>query len=131
MANERKFDIYERALEFAAKVAKFIERLPHTIVVIEYSKQLVKASGSIGANTEEADGTLTRKDFVNKMGIARREARESRHWLRLIKMTQVIKNQQDGKELDWLINEAKELLLILSSIIKKTQENNLKFDIGD
>ncbi|MBI5873177.1 MAG: four helix bundle protein [Candidatus Omnitrophica bacterium] len=131
MTNNKKFDIYERALEFAARTAKFIERLPKGIAAIEYSRQLIRASGSIGANMEEADGALTRKDFINKMGISRRESRESRHWLRLIKATQVIKEQEAGKELDWLLGESKELLLIVSSIIRKTQENNLKFDIGD
>ena len=124
MDKNKKFDIYERALEFAARVATFIEKLPKGIAAIEYSKQLIRASGSVGSNIEEADGALTRKDFVNKMGISRRESRESRHWLRLIKKTQFIKNQEDGKELDWLINEAKEILLIVSSIIRNTQENS-------
>lgn len=131
MTNDRKFDIYERALEFATKVAKFIEKLPKSIAAIEYSRQLIRASGSIGSNMEEADGALTRKDFINKMGISRRESRESRHWLRLIKQVQLVRGQEDEKELDRLINESKEILLIVSSIIRKTQENTLKIDIGD
>jgi four helix bundle protein len=131
MTKDRKFDIYERTLEFATKVAKFIEKLPKSITAIEYSKQLIRASGSIGSNMEEADGALTKRDFINKMGISRRESRESRHWLRLIKQVRLIKNLEDEKELDWLINESKEILLIVSSIIRKTQENALKVDIGD
>jgi len=71
---------------------------------------------------EEADGAVSRKDFVNKVGIARKEAKESGHWLRLIKKVGLVKLQDQHKEIDWLINEAKELVLILSSIINKTNE---------
>lgn len=131
MTKNKKFDIYERALEFAVKTAHFIDKLPKSAALIEYSRQLIRSSGSIGSNIEEADGALTRKDFINKMGISRRESRESRHWLRLIKATQPSKNDDIEKEIDWLINESKEILLIVSSIIKKTQENNLKLGIGD
>ncbi|MCX6340089.1 MAG: four helix bundle protein [Candidatus Aureabacteria bacterium] len=116
----RKFDIYDRALEFAARVARLISRLDKSQALIEYGKQVIRASGSIGANMEEADGALTRKDFVNKMGIARREARESRHWLRLIKKVDLVREPEDRGELDWQLGEAEELLLILSSIINKT-----------
>ena len=118
---QKKFDIYDRDLEFAARVAKLVDRLPKKQVSFIYGKQVIQASGSVGANIEEADGTLTKKDFVNKMGIARRESRESRHWLRLIKKVELVNNLDDMKELDWQINEAKELMLILSSIINKTQ----------
>lgn len=119
----KKFDIYDRALEFAARVARFVDRLPKTQAALVYGKQLIEASGSIGANIEEADGALTKKDFVNKMGISRRESRESRHWLRLIEKVGLVINQDDKKELDWLIGESTELLLILSSIINKTKRN--------
>jgi four helix bundle protein len=120
MTTGRRFDIYDRALEFAARVARLISRLDKSQALIEYGKQVIRASGSIGANIEEADGALTKKDFVNKMGIARREARESRHWLRLIKKVDLAKVPDDRGELDWQIGEAEELLLILSSIINKT-----------
>lgn len=121
MSNDKKFDIYDRALEFAARVAKSVTKLPKSQMSIVYGKQVVRSSGSVGANIEEADGTLTKKDFVNKMGIARRESRESRHWLRLIKKTELVSHPDDMKELAWQINEAEELMLILSSIINKTR----------
>ena len=122
MTNEKRFDIYDRALGFAVRVAKLIDRLPKSLAVLEYGKQLIKASGSVGANIEEADGALTKKDFINKMGIARRESRESRHWLNLIKKTELINNQEDERELDWQIRESRELMLILSSIINNTKK---------
>lgn len=124
MPNEKKFDIYDRALEFAARVAKLLNKLPKNLCVVEYGKQVIKASGSIGANIEEADGTLTKKDFISKIGIARREARESRHWLRLINKVGLINNPEDTKELSWQMREAEELMLILSSIINKTRRNS-------
>ncbi len=121
MTNEGKFDIYDRAFEFAVRAAKFVEGLPKTPAALEYGKQLIKASGSIGANIAEADGTLTKKDFVNKIGISRRESRESRHWLCLIsRVVDVSDNRK--KELNWQIDEAGQLMLILSSIIKKTKD---------
>jgi len=70
---------------------------------------------------EEADGALSKKDFINKIGIARREAKESRYWLRLIKAIDLNSNADFVKELDWLIREGEEPKLILSSIINKTR----------
>jgi four helix bundle protein len=121
---DKKYDIYDRAFGFAVRVVKFLDKLPKNTVLIEYSRQLIRASGSIGANLEEADGALTRKDFLNKIGIARRESREAKHWLRLIESVIIIKDSVDQKELKWLINESTEILLILSSIIRNTEKNN-------
>ena len=122
MSNGKKYDIYDRAFKFAVSVAKFLEMLPKRTALIEYSRQLIKSSGSIGANISEADGALTKKDFINKMGIARREAKESKHWLTLIKAVGSFKDESLKKELDWLITESTEILLILSSIIKNTNK---------
>ena len=120
MPNNKNYDIYARAFGFAVKVANFLETLSKQTVFIEYSRQLIKSSGSIGANISEADGALTKRDFVNKMGIARREAKESRHWLKLIEAIGSFKNEGTKKELSWLINESTEILLNLSTIITNT-----------
>ncbi len=117
----KKYNIRERALEFAARVAKFTNKLPHNQAAIEYGKQLIRASASIGANIEEADGTLSKKDFVNKMAIGRRESRESKYWLQLIEKTDLINNPSNITELNWLAKEAEELMLILSAIINKSK----------
>ena len=122
MANEKKYDIYDRAIEFAARAALFVNKLPQTQTAIVYGRQLIESSSSIGANIEEADGTLTKKDFINKLGISRRESRESRYWLRLIGKVRLVFEHQDLEELECLIGEATELLLILSSIINKTKK---------
>lgn len=123
MRNQMKsnYDIYDRSLKFATKVAKLVDRLPKTLAIVEYSRQLIRSSGSVGANLEVADGTLTKKDFVSKIGISRREAKESRHWLRLIKDLDVVRSPVDIQDLERLLSEAYELASILSSIIKKTK----------
>lgn len=124
MGEKKDFDIYDRAFKFAVRTAKIIDQLPLTQTTREYSKQLIRASGSIGANLEEADGALTRKDFINKIGISRREARESRHWLKLLEATVNCANKTIEDEIRWLINESKEIMLILSSIIRNTKDSD-------
>ena len=116
-----KFDIKDRSLEFAVRAARFIDKLPRKQSALEYGKQLIRSSASIGANIEEADGALSKKDFVNKIGISRREAKESGYWLQLIKKVELV-GQGEDQELDWLINESNELKLILSAIINSTNK---------
>ncbi|MFC1767127.1 four helix bundle protein [Candidatus Margulisiibacteriota bacterium] len=119
--SNKKYDIRDRSLEFAARSAALVGRLPRTQAAYEYGKQLIRSSASIGANLEEADGTLSRKDFINKLAIARREARESRYWLTLIGRVGLISDLCRKEELASLTKEAKELMLIISSIINKTK----------
>ena len=123
MTNEKIYDIRERSLRFAVKIVSFIERLPKTIAGYEMGKQLLRAGTSIGANVEEADGAVSKKDFVNKIGIARKEARESNYWLKVIDLSNLLKEQDDNEELKWLLNESKELIKILSSIMGKAKIN--------
>lgn len=122
--SNKKYDIQDRTLEFAARAARFTNTLPKNQASIEYSKQLIRASASIGANIEEADGTLSKRDFVNKIAIGRRESREARYWLFLIQKVGLISNPRFSEEAEWLINEAREIMLILSSIINKTRVIN-------
>ncbi|OGC04804.1 hypothetical protein A2276_02435 [candidate division WOR-1 bacterium RIFOXYA12_FULL_43_27] len=116
-SKSKKYDIKERGLDFAVRVGIFTNKTIKNQATLEYGKQLIRSSGSIGANLEEADGTLTKKDFINKMAIARREARESKYWLRLIQQV----NRLECPELVTLIGEANELVLILSAIINKVK----------
>lgn len=123
MTNERKIDIYERTIKFAVRAAKLVDILPRRQSAFEYGKQLIRASASIGANLQEADGALSRKDFLNKLGISRKEAKETNYWLILIK--EVVKNTSPVylTELNWLLNESREIKLILSKIINNTRAN--------
>lgn len=94
-----------------------IHKLAKTISNIEDGKQLIRSSGSIGANYIEANEKLGNKDLVFRLKIARKEAKESKYWLRLLKEG----NVGFRKELDVLIQEADELRKILSSIVNKTK----------
>ena len=74
--SEKTYDLKERTFKFAQRILDIAEHLLRCKVIQE---QLVKSGTSIGANVEEADGTITKKDFVNKMVISRKEAKETRY----------------------------------------------------
>ena len=112
------YDLEERTFQFAKAVRIFVKILPKTIANIEDGKQLVKASGSVGANYREANESLSKKDFVMRIKICRKEAKESAYWLRLIKETNSLTNADDAKK---LMQEANELKKIFSAILEKSK----------
>lgn len=81
------YDLEERTFQFAKSCAEFIKSLQHTLSTIEYSKQLLRSSASVGANYIEANEALSKKDFLMRVKISRKEAKESCFWLRLINET--------------------------------------------
>jgi len=112
---ERKFDLEERSFLFAKNVRAFAKDLLRSVTSIEDAKQLVRSSGSVGANYIEANESVGKKDFLFRIRIARKEAKESKYWLRLIEAhTASIEKQRAALE-----QEATELMLILSSIMRK------------
>ena len=115
--SKRIYDLEERTYQFAKRVRIFIKNLPNTISNIEDSKQVVRSSGSIGANYIEANESLSKKDFIMRIKICRKESKESAYWLRMIKE---INEQYQKGEIDFLFNEAIELKKIFSSIIEKS-----------
>ena len=78
------------------------------------AKQLIRSGTSIGANMEEADGASSKNDFINKVTIARKEARETVYWLQLIKKAELVHHKDNLLQLDDLINEAGEIKLELA-----------------
>ena len=82
--NSKPYDLEERTFQFAKASRAFVKQLPRTISNVEDVKQFIRASGSIGANYIEANEAIGKRDFVMKIKICRREAKESRYWLRLI-----------------------------------------------
>ncbi|RLB15322.1 MAG: four helix bundle protein, partial [Deltaproteobacteria bacterium] len=86
MKNSKQYDLEDRTLKFTKEVIEFVKNLPRTIANIEIIKQLVRASGSVGANYIEANEALSKKDFAMRIKICRKEAKESRYWLRLIEV---------------------------------------------
>jgi len=116
--NKPVYDLEERTFQFAKAVRIFVKTLPKTIANFEDGKQVVKASGSVGANYREANESLSKKDFLLRMKISRKEAKESAYWLRLIYKTNELKNAGDVQN---LIQEANELKKIFSSILEKSK----------
>ncbi|MEA1956889.1 MAG: four helix bundle protein [Euryarchaeota archaeon] len=115
--NSKRYDLEERTLKFAKEVIKFVKSLPKTIANIEIIKQLVRSSGSVGANYIEANEALSKKDFIMRVKICRKEAKESRYWLKLIEV-----NGEDAeKQRQLLIQEATELMKIFGAILEKTK----------
>jgi len=108
------YDLEERTFQFAKNVRLFIQTLKTTIANIEDAKQVVRSSGSIGANYLEANESLGDKDFKFRVKISRKEAKETVYWLRLINETNDLKNKQIIKN---LIQEALEIKKILSAIL--------------
>jgi len=112
------YDLEERTFQFAKEVRLFIQTLKKTIGNIEDAKQVVRSSGSIGANYIEANESLGDKDFKFRVKISRKEAKETIYWLRLINETNDLKNKQ---LIENLIQEAVEIKKILSAILNNSK----------
>ena len=112
---KRPYDLEERALLFAQQVRAFLKTLPRTYANIEDGRQLIRASAAVGANYIEANEGLSKKDFLLRSKISRREAKELRFFLRLLDTGQSDAAEQQRQV---LIQEATELLPILNAIIR-------------
>ena len=116
--NSKQFNLEDRTFEFAKSVALFVNQLPRNTSNLEYGKQAVDASGSVGANYIEGNEALSKKDFIMRIKISRKEGKESAYWLRLILETNGEKFREEGKR---LFNEAIELKKIFSAILVKSE----------
>jgi len=110
-----KYDLEDRTRLFAEKCRDYIRDLPKTTTNNEYGNQLARASGSPGANYIEANEALSKKDFVMRIKICRKEAKESVFWLRLSQP----RNEKEEDKLV-LIDEAQQLVKIFNSIVEKS-----------
>jgi four helix bundle protein len=119
MKGKQRFDIQERTFEFAVQVVKLVNRLPRTVAGIEIGRQVVRAATSIGSNVEEADAAESKRDFIHKMSIAHKEARETRYWVRIIKAALL-----DDDEVQALIQESDELVRIPYAIVENARRSS-------
>ena len=113
----KRRDLEDRTFRFAESIRSFVKQLPRTISNVEDVRQLIRASGSVAANWIEADEALSKKGFLLRVKICRKEAKESRLFLRLIDAA----TNSSATARDSLATEARELVLIFSSIISKNQ----------
>ena len=115
---KKRYDLEERTFIFTRGVALWCKSLPKDIINIEYIKQVVRSSGSIGANYIEANESLSKKDFAMRIRIARKEAKETIYWLQLLLSLNLgAAHEAEGKR---LLGEATELKKILSAILSKS-----------
>ena len=114
-SNDPKWDLEERTAKFAEEVIIFCQQVRETTITKPIISQLVRSATSIGANYCEADDSESKKDFRHKIAICKKEARETKHWQRLLGKTQIDKREEISKL--WL--ESKELHLIFNAIFQK------------
>lgn len=113
-----KVDITDRTFDFAVNVVKLSHTIPKTPGGYRIGGQIVGSGTSIGANVQEAQNASSKKDFINKMTIALREARETLYWLKILKETDIIIIS------DKILEESESLIKIITTIIKNTKMNN-------
>ena len=111
--------ILNKSFDFAVKAVRVYQKLTIEKKEFVLSKQLLKSGSSIGANIEEAVGGISRKDFIAKMQIAYKEARETKYWLRLLYATDYL----DKTDFESLLSDSEEILKILVSILKTTKND--------
>ncbi|MFH1619843.1 MAG: PorV/PorQ family protein [bacterium] len=116
--NRKRQELRERTYQFGLNIIRFLDMLKKDYVGIEIGRQLLRAGTSVGANMEEGFAAFSRKDFAHCHNIARKEARESKFWLRLLKDS----GRANSEPAVRLIDESEELIKILTSIVKKLQK---------
>ena len=118
---EKKYDLEERTARFAEEIIDLVKKLPRADFNKRMIEQVVGSAGSIGANYCEANEAESKTDFVHKIGICKKETKETKHWIRLLAHANPV-FKEDFRRL-W--KEAEELLLIFSAIIRRTKNRKV------
>lgn len=113
-----QYDLEDRTLVFARHVRSFVNTLPRTAANNTDGVQLIRSSGSVGANYIEANEAISKKDFIHRIKICRKEAKETRYWLQLIDTTE---NGMLNETRKSLLQEATELTSIFGAILRKSE----------
>ncbi len=113
--NTKKYDLEERTAKFGETIIELCKKIPKNVITIPIINQLIKAATSIGANYCEADDAESKKDFKHKVGIVKKESRESKHFLRMLAVA--VPEFKEEIKIFW--QEAKEINLIFNAIYKK------------
>jgi four helix bundle protein len=115
-AEQRQFNLEERTAKFGEAIIYFCKGIRASSVATPLISQLVRAGTSVGANFCEADNAVSKKEFRLKIGTCQKEARETKHWLRM--MAAAVPEEKDAARILW--QEARELHLIFSAILRKS-----------
>jgi len=116
MISNKKFDLEDRTFYFTQNVRDYVNDLPRKITGMEIGKQLIRSAGSVGANCIEANESLSKKDFLMRIKICRKEAKETRYWLKLSEPKNGFSDLKSH-----LISESDELMKIFGAILQKTK----------
>lgn len=114
---EKNYDLEERTVRFGEDIIEFAKIVPRNVVTIPLISQLVRSGTSTGSNYCEADCAETKRDFEHKIGICKKESKETKFWLRML-VKAVPELREEAKKL-W--KEANELNLIFAAIVKKSK----------
>ena len=117
---EKVYDLEERTAKFGESVVKFCRNIKYDTISKPIISQLIRSSTGIGANYMEANGASSRKDFRNKIFISKKEAQETKHWLRMLATS----NPELREELKVLWKEAQELTMIFQKIVNSMKIGN-------
>ena len=110
---ERKYDLEERTAKFGEAVIQLCRKTKQDNIVSPIINQLVRASTSVGANYMEANGASSKRDFVNKIFICKKELQETKHWLRMFQSSQIT---HVSLEIGPIQKECQELIFIFTKI---------------
>lgn len=114
----KKYDLEERTAKFGEEIIEFAKKVLKNAITIPLIDQLVRAGTSVGSNYCEADCAESRKDFEHKLGVCKKESKETKHWLRMI--AKAAPELRDEAKRLW--KEANELNLIFTTIVKKSRK---------
>lgn len=118
--NNKIYDLEERTTEFAKRIIKLCQVLTYNEINRQLVKQIIRSSGSIGANYREANDSMGKKDFLYRLKISRKEAKETKHWLSLISEANIDLIPRLGE----IKKENSELIYIFSAIIRNYKEKS-------
>ena len=113
--NSKKYDLEERTSRFGSEVIIFVKKIKENNINRSIINQLIRSATSIGANYMEADCAESKRDFIHKIGICKKEAKETTHWFRMLATAEL--SLADECRIFW--KEAHELTLIFSAIVKR------------
>jgi four helix bundle protein len=122
--NSKTEELLQRTFLFGVNTLKFLNTLPAITINKVIIYQLAKSATSIGANYEESQAAESKDDFIHKIGIVSKEARESKFWLRIL--CELLDNENQKKQVEILLAESEQLCKIFTSIKLTSQENKKK-----
>ncbi|KKS78226.1 MAG: hypothetical protein UV74_C0001G0073 [Candidatus Woesebacteria bacterium GW2011_GWB1_43_14] len=117
--DKKVFDIRARTFLFSVRIIKLVDKLPRSISSRAIASQIVRSGTSVGANVEEAQNSSSKKEFIRGLTIALKESRETEYWLKLIAGVGLVPKGR----LKSLLEENKELIRILTTIVKNAKKN--------